>query len=453
MKAKKFVAYLILVIMAVALGASGGTVTALAATKETLVIYNWAEYICDDDSDGLYDIIPEFEAYYKSKYNVELDVIYNTFETNEEVVTKILLGDTTIDLVCPSEYSIQKLMEAGALVPIDIDSMDNYSNLDQEILDKIEEEFGSVSISDTETASMLDYIIPYTYGTLGILYNADVVTEADIAEGWGILWNEAENPDLTGKIYVKDSVRDTYVAAVMYAKEQGLLPAEYADLSASELINTTDEEMLELVEDLLVDQQQYLRGYEIDQGKDEMIQLKAYVCLSWSGDALYAIEDAANYGVNLDYYVPEIGGNMFYDGFVRTTSSANERASTEFLNFLCEPEIAMSNMLYIGYTSTLDPEVFLANEECLAMIEAMEYDIDEFFGDETRYPDIQDDSLGIMRDFGTANDAVVMMWENIKPSETIALWIILGTILGIIGLLIGAYALYSSGILAKRKYK
>ncbi len=430
MKIKKFVALIMLVMLSVLVGTAGGTITAFAAT-ETLVIYNWAEYICEDDEDGLIEVISAFEDYYKAKYGVTLKVEYNTFETNEEVVTKVLLGDSNIDLLCPSEYSIQKLMEAGALLKIDTSSIENYGNLDTEVLEKIEEEFGEVSIGDGTTASMLEYIIPYTIGTLGILYNADVVTEEDIATGWGILWNEANNPLLNSKIYVKDSVRDTYVAAVMYAKEQGLLPEEYASLSASELINTTDDTMLEIVEDVLIAQQSVLRGYEVDQGKDEMIQEKAYVCLSWSGDALYAIEDAENYGINLDYYTPEIGGNIFYDGFVRTTSSTNERASMEFLNFLCEPEVAMSNMLYIGYTSTLDKEVFLSSEACIAMVEEMGYDIDEFFENISRYPDIQDDTFGIMRDFGDNNDAVVMMWENIKPSETDTLIIILGVMVGI----------------------
>ncbi len=451
MKLRKFVALVMLVMICVLLGASGGTVTALAATEERLVIYNWAEYICDDDADGLINIIPAFEKFYKAKYGVNIKVEYNTFETNEEVVTKVLMGDTVIDLLCPSEYSIQRLMESGKLLKIDTNDIANYGNFDQEILDKIDQEFGNVSIGNGQTASMLEYIVPYTIGTLGILYNTEVVTEEDIANGWGILWNEANNPKLDGTIFVKDSVRDTYVAGVMYAKEQGLLPEKYMSLTASELINTTESEMLDIVEEVLIDQQKHLRGYEVDQGKDEMIQRKANVCLSWSGDALYAIEDAANYDVALDYYTPEIGGNIFYDGFVRTNTSANERASMEFMNFLCDPEVAMSNFLYIGYTSTIDKDVYLNNATCIQMVEDMGYDVEEYFSDTSRYPDVQDEDFGIMRDFGANNDAVVMMWENIKPSESGTLWIILGVMLGIFVLMAGGYMLVKT-FSGNRKY-
>lgn len=291
--------------------------------------------------------------------------------------------------------------------------------------------FGTFTTDGGETVDITDYFVPYMWGTLGILYNADVVTEADLAKGWGLLWNENGNEALNGKIFMKDSIRDSYCAAVMYLKEYNLLPDAHKNKSVQELINTNDDTMLAAVEELLVRQKDVLKGYEVDFGKQEMISEKGLVDLAWSGDALYAIEEAeaSSSAPALDYFVPEVGGNVWFDGWVIPKNAKNKEAANYFIAFLNEPEIAMSNMLEIGYTSAVDKSVFESSEAALALLEEAEYDAAEFFADERRYPEITE-SLGVMKDFGARNDVVVAMWERVVSSNTdlTTLWIIIGVV-------------------------
>ena len=382
---------------------------------ETLVIYNWGDYIDED-------IEEEFEEYYESVTGKKLDIVYSTFETNEIMLTTVEKGEEVIDLVCPSEYAIQKLMEGGYLQKLDYSKISTYQNVESDIYDKVNEVFTHINVPGVgEDERMADYFVPYMWGTLGILYNADVVTEADLAEGYGLLWNSALNPELEEKILMKDSIRDSYVAAVMRLKELDRLPAGYETLSVQELINTVDDTLLQAVEQVLLEQSDALKGYEVDFGKAQMTSNRAYVDLAWSGDALWAMED----GENLDYFVPEIGGNIWFDGWVMLKGAQNVKAAYMFIDYVCRPDIAMRNAMAIGYTSAIDKDVFMASEEALAILEENEYDAEEFFGDERRYPDIKSNAnLGVMKDFGERNASTIEMWERVKSSKQNNLWIL-----------------------------
>lgn len=382
---------------------------------ETLVIYNWGDYIDED-------IEEEFEEYYESVTGKKLDIVYSTFETNEIMLTTVEKGEEVIDLVCPSEYAIQKLMEGGYLQKLDYSKISTYQNVESDIYDKVNEVFTHINVPGVgEDERMADYFVPYMWGTLGILYNADVVTEADLAEGYGLLWNSALNPELEEKILMKDSIRDSYVAAVMRLKELDRLPAGYETLSVQELINTVDDTLLQAVEQILLEQSDALKGYEVDFGKAQMTSNRAYVDLAWSGDALWAMED----GENLDYFVPEIGGNIWFDGWVMLKDAQNVKAAYMFIDYVCRPDIAMRNAMAIGYTSAIDKDVFMASEEALAILEENEYDAEEFFGDERRYPDIKSNAnLGVMKDFGERNASTIEMWERVKSSKQNNLWIL-----------------------------
>ena len=382
---------------------------------EILVIYNWGDYIDED-------IEEEFEEYYESVTGKKLDIVYSTFETNEIMLTTVEKGEEVIDLVCPSEYAIQKLMEGGYLQKLDYSKISTYQNVESDIYDKVNEVFTHINVPGVgEDERMADYFVPYMWGTLGILYNADVVTEADLAEGYGLLWNSALNPELEEKILMKDSIRDSYVAAVMRLKELDRLPTGYETLSVQELINTVDDTLLQAVEQILLEQSDALKGYEVDFGKAQMTSNRAYVDLAWSGDALWAMED----GENLDYFVPEIGGNIWFDGWVMLKDAQNVKAAYMFIDYVCRPDIAMRNAMAIGYTSAVDKDVFMASEEALAILEENEYDAEEFFGDERRYPDIKSNAnLGVMKDFGERNASTIEMWERVKSSKQNNLWIL-----------------------------
>lgn len=392
---------------------------------EEITVYNWEDYIYSKT-----ELQNDFNEYYKVKTGKTVKVNYSTFDTNETMLTNIING-AVVDVIAPSEYAIEKLLQHDLLEKIDKTKVSTISNVNSAIYEAVREVFGTFTTDGGETVDITDYFVPYMWGTLGILYNADVVTEADLAKGWGLLWNENGNEALNGKIFMKDSIRDSYCAAVMYLKEYNLLPDAHKNKSVQELINTNDDTMLAAVEELLVRQKDVLKGYEVDFGKQEMISEKGLVDLAWSGDALYAIEEAeaSSSAPALDYFVPEVGGNVWFDGWVIPKNAKNKEAANYFIAFLNEPEIAMSNMLEIGYTSAVDKSVFESSEAALALLEEAEYDAAEFFADERRYPEITE-SLGVMKDFGARNDVVVAMWERVVSSNTdlTTLWIIIGVV-------------------------
>ncbi|NLZ25495.1 MAG: extracellular solute-binding protein [Clostridiales bacterium] len=457
MKSKIAKVILVLFVVCLFLGALYGcNDTEEKRSVNTLVIYNWEDYM--DTS------LPElFAEYYEAVTGQPLEIILSYFETNETMLSKMLKGDANVDLICPSEYAIERLMQYDLIQNISElkasilennrygVSFDNLDNIEPEVTDKIRTMFNEVG---PNKQNMGDYMIPYLWGTLGILYNADVVTEEDLEYGWGILWNECGNEALHGKILVKDSVRDTYCAAVLYMLEYGLLPEGYENYSTQELINCTDDVMLKAVEEVLTRQRDVIAGYEVDFGRDDMINEIVYVDLAWSGDALYAIEEGEKLGVNLDYFVPEIGANLWFDGWVIPKNAANSLAALMFIDFLCAPEIAILNTIEIGYTTAVSKELLMENENVLAVLEENEYDPEEFFGDEHRFP-VVSDKLGIMHDFGAKNDAVVAMWERAKAGNGVPMelvYVVIGAV-ALFLILIAAYFIYEKAKLKPKRFK
>ena len=442
---KKILPFCLVVLLVVGVLFSGIAGCSFAEEPdETLVIYNWGDYIDED-------IEEEFEEYYESVTGKKLDIVYSTFETNEIMLTTVEKGEEIIDLVCPSEYAIQKLMEGGHLQKIDSSKISTFANVDSAIYDKVAEVFTGINVPGIGASeSMVDYFVPYMWGTLGILYNADVVTEEDLATGYGVLWNASNNPELEGKILMKDSIRDSYVAAVMRLKELGRLPSGYENIPVQTLINTVDDTLMQAVEQILIEQSDALKGYEVDFGKAQMTSNRAYVDLAWSGDALWAMED----GENLDYFVPEIGGNIWFDGWALLKNAQNVKAAYMFIDYLCRPEIAIRNAMAIGYTSALDKTAMMASEDVLAIVEENEYDVEEYFNDELRYPDIASaTTLGVMKDFGERNSATIEMWERVKSSKQDNMWILWVSIavVGGVGIAFGVYYLLTHRANAYRR--
>lgn len=417
---KKFFSIILLcaVIAGLFLGINIDT-SASAATKR-LFIYNWGEYI--DLS-----VLEEFEDYYLSQTGDMLNITYTTFETNEEMLTKIMLEGAKVDLICPSEYAIERLVRNNMLKKIDKSSLSNMGNVDQRIYDKVDSIFDDIVI-DNKQELLSDYFVPYMWGTLGILYNTEVVKQKDLDAGWGILWNKGDNKKLDRKIFAKDSVRDTYVAAVLYLKEYKLLPEPYKSKSVQELINTIDDTLLRLVEDALVEQIPFLKGYEVDYGQADMMAKKAYVNLAWSGDALWAVEEGS---APLNYFVPEIGGNVWFDGWVIPKNAPNTDIAHMFIDFLCRPDIAIKNSMDIGYTNGLDKEILRTNTAVKNILEDNDYDIDEYFDNVLRYPDINDENLGVMKDFGKMHEDAMAMWERVKAKGN-RIWILVVSIVGVL---------------------
>ena len=515
---------------------AGGGITGGGA--DTLVIYNWEDYI----DIGLLD---EFAAYYRDVTGRSLSITYSTFDTNETMLTQVMRGETAVDVVCPSEYAIERLMRAGLLAnqtelvtefskeyP---DAFSNLDNVNKTVLGKIGETFGEMEIGD-DVYDMRDYMVPYMWGTLGLLYNTRVVSEEELEEyGWRMLWNESDNPELENMILMKDSVRDSYAAVVFYMEESGRLPdgisetygKPYTELSANELINCTDKALLDGAEKLLTEQRERISGYEVDFGKDDMINEIVYLDLAWSGDALWAVEeseyDEETDTYQLGYYVPE-KSNIWYDGWGILESSDSKLAAMMFIDYMCRPDSGARNIGYIGYTSAVDQEVmkydydaaqalldveylWYANEEECSVYDyngnmvfyyewvegegyyldlygndvdvtdendhltelALEtddegyyllpeglrdsYPLDEeyivcpdsislFYYDEGRYPEVTE-NLGVMQDYGAANEDVVNMWQRAKAGSGVpsSLWWCLLAIVLFVGIVLGAYFL------------
>ena len=484
------------------------TLTAFAACKvhgetDSLVIYNWEDYIFDKD-------LKHFKQYYQELTGKPIEITYVTFDTNETMLTRLTQGDSNVDVVCPSEYAIQKLWESDMLVPLNYFVEEEYTkgfsdrtksgyehnsdNIEPQIVEKVEEAFGE----------MIDYFVPYMYGTLGILYNKYAFMDMGIYDAaimnkanWGILFNDDGegnilSDELTGNILMKDSIRDSYAATVFYMLESGRLDGLknengvlYTDLTAGELINAVDDQLLAIVRDVLTEQKKQLFGYEVDFGKDDLLQGNAIVDLAWSGDALYAVEESWDDELGeegdyeLAYYVPHGTGNIWFDGWVvpKTYNPDHMEAIKIFINYLNRPEVAAQNLLEIGYTSAVSSEVLQESEQAMQILmEAYEYDFDneddwdtfvaEFFnrfdedidGTNWRYPFavneeiIEDiplrkiDEFGVMRDFGSKNKAVVTTWNYARSAGTTALPLLGWTVL-IVAVAVGALFLF---ILIKR---
>lgn len=390
--------------------------------EETLRIYNWEDYIDPE-------VLDDFKAYYFEKYGVELNIQYETFDTNETMYTKIEKAHEDYDLCCPSEYIIEKMVKNGLTIQLDENIVGEiYKN---NVPDYIREKFAAVT-GNTDTDI---YSVGYMWGTLGIIYNTDEVSLEDLEnEGWAILWNEK----YAGKIFMKDSIRDSYAVGNLYVYQQNYLSlkeqyekgeitlSQYSD-KVQELFNRTDDATIELIENALKTQKDTVDAmYDVDNDKNSMVNGTAYLDVAWSGDARWAIIEAqeANNSVNLDYYIPKEGTNVWFDGWVIPKYAKNLQAANEFIAYLLNPEVAIKIMDYIGYPSVASSEEIFEYGQEQAFNNDVERDVSYFFDNEnassavvtqTMYPDASLAFSGaVMKDFGDANENINNMWARVK---------------------------------------
>ncbi len=367
-----------------------------------LKIYNWADYIDED-------VLAEFPAWYKQQTGEEIRIIYQVFDINEIMLTKIERGHEDFDVVCPSEYIIERMLKKNLLLPIDRnfgktpDYLPNVSPYIQKELNKTSQP-GRVTT---------DYAVPYMWGTAGILYNKNFISKEE-AGSWHCLWNSKNK----GKILMKDSYRDAYGTAIIYAHAKQLADGT---VTVEQLMNDNSSKAIDLAEKYLKAMKPNISGWEADFGKEMMTKNKTWLNLTWSGDAVWAIDEAAAVGVDLDYEVPQEGSNIWYDGWVIPKYSRNVKAASYFINYLCQPGIAMRNMDAIGYVSAVaTPEILEAKTD--TTIEQFS-DLSYFFGpgadsiqiNPVQYPDkkvVQ--RCAMIRDFGDRTELVLEMWSRVK---------------------------------------
>lgn len=367
-----------------------------------LKIYNWADYIDEE-------VLAEFPAWYKQQTGEEIRIIYQVFDINEIMLTKIERGHEDFDVVCPSEYIIERMLKKNLLLPIDrhFGKTPNYlSNISA----YIQKELNKTSQPERTTT---DYAVPYMWGTAGILYNKNFINDAE-ASSWHCLWNTKNK----GKILMKDSYRDAYGTAIIYAHAQQLAQKT---VTVEQLMNDNSSEAIALAEQYLKAMKPNISGWEADFGKEMMTKNKTWLNLTWSGDAVWAIEEAAAVGVDLDYEVPQEGSNIWFDGWVIPKYARNVKAASYFINYLCQSEIAMRNMDAIGYVSAVaTPEILESKID--TTLERFS-DLSYFFGpeadsiqiDPVQYPDKKVvERCAMIRDFGDRTELVLEMWSRVK---------------------------------------
>ena len=323
---------------------------------EKLVVYNWGEYIDPE-------VLTMFEE------ETGIDIVYEEFETNEILYPKISSGAIAYDVLCPSDYMIQRMIENDLLSEINFDNIPNLKNIGKQYLEQSRQ-------FDPENK----YSVPYCWGTVGILYNKMMVDEP--VDSWSILWD----PKYKDNILMQDSVRDAFGVTLKY-------------LGYS--LNSIDLDELTEAKNLLIEQKPLVQAYVIDQVRDKMIGNEAALGVIYSGEAIYTQKE----NPNLEYVIPKEGSNIWIDSWVIPKNAEHKENAEKFINFLCRPDIALMNFEYITYSTP--------NEAARELIED-----ESIRNSEIAFPDLSKyDNLETFQYLGTEADQVYGdLWNKVKSS-------------------------------------
>jgi len=277
-------------------------------TGVTLNVYNWGEYIDDE----IVDVNRAFT------HLTGIEVNYKTFDSNEDMYALLSSGAADYDVVIPSDYTIGKMIEHDMLAPLNFDNIPNYKYIDDQYKDLL---------YDPENT----YSVPYTWGVVGIFYNTKYVDEADLEQGWELLWDEK----YSGRILMINNPRDAFGIT------QKMLGYS---------LNSTDEEELWTCYEKLKEQKPLVQAYVMDQVYDRMINNEAWIAPYYNGDACIIMDEEEG-NPDVDFFVPEEGTNFFVDAMCVLKNSKHKAEAEAYINFMCIPEVAYANAEYIGYSS------------------------------------------------------------------------------------------------------
>ena len=318
-------------------------------------VYNWGEYIDPETLDM-------FEK------ETGIQVIYDEFDTNETMYPKVEAGASNYDVVCPSDYMIQKMIDNDLLQELNWDNIPNAK--------------ANIGAQYYEQSKAFDpgnrYAVPYCWGTVGILYNKTMVDEP--VTSWSILWDEK----YADSILMQDSVRDLFMV--------GLKSLGYS-------MNSTDEKELNEAKDLLIQQKPLVQAYVIDQVRDKMIGNEAALGVIYSGEAIFTQRE----NPDLEYVIPKEGTNVWIDGWVIPKNAENVENAEKFIDFMCRGDIALLNFDYITYSTP--------NTAAQALIKD-----DDIRNSKIAFPDLsQYDGLETFSYLGDDADALYNdLWKEIK---------------------------------------
>lgn len=409
--------------------ADGSDGIASSGKTVSLNVYNWGEYISDEDDEecGLFDVNADFEAYYKEKYGVDVKVNYSTYATNEDMYAKLTNSAVSYDIVIPSDYMIQKMISNDMLLPLDFSKLTNYSN--------ISDSFKNMYY-DPENL----YSVPYTYGMVGIIYNSEFVKPEDTAsESWDLLWSEK----YSGKILQLNNPRDAFATA-MYKEGLNINSSDPSDW---------DKALAELKA-----QKPILQGYVNDEIFNKMKSASAWISAYYAGDYLTMAAD----NTDLRFYYPTEGTNYFVDAMCIPKTSKNYDIALEYINYMIGVEAATANALYIGYASpnqaVLDSDYYK---------EMLDYNYSIYDDEENCLVDAWEVLYGKTKDEANVNYPynpayedyysdenvdiqahVTSLWESLKTENSTELWIHITSAAIVIGVL--GFAIRSTYIRKKR---
>lgn len=399
----------------------------------TLKIYNWADYI--DES-----VLDEFKEWYKAETGEDVEIVYQLFDINEVMLAKIEKGHEDYDVACPSEYIIERMLRNDLLLPIDKDFGTTPNYIDRNLSPYIKDCFSKI---DGSGKNANDYAVGYMWGTTGFMYNTKFVEEEEVST-----WTALTNPRFKNRIFVKDAFRDVYSTLLTMLRQDDIKSGK---LTYEKLMYDSSDESIKLVEDYLKSAKDNVAGWEADFGKEEMTKGKAWINLTWSGDAAWAIEEAADVDVELKYVVPKEGSNVWFDGWVIPRYAKNVKAARYFINFLCRSDIALRNMDEIGYVSAIGTQEVLDEQNDPETYEEA-VDASYFFGEgadsvhlwQVQYPDASViKRCAMMHDSGPRTEQMLAMWSRVKGDNASPVTAI------VIFLAVVGFAVY--GINKKRK--
>lgn len=394
LNAIKYISFGFICFLCSSCGAAAVDTSVLKASNsgsQTLRILNMEDYIYINDPLNGYtapDLVVQFEDYIKQNYpeysNVK--VIYDTTDTNETLYNELQTGKSLYDLVCPSDYMIQKLITNDMLVKLDREKIPHYVTYCSKKIGTYLDDISAINSITNQECYLKDYSVGYMWGTLGILFNptyskinVDIDEISSDMQSWSVLWDKKYKKTIS----IKDSMRDTYAAALMYTFDDELtdLRKQYvsnqisqdqynADLT--EIFNRSDKDTIKEVSSSLAKLKKNIFGLEVDSGKEDIVTGKIGMNLAWSGDAVYSMDQAEDESLvsnpfELYYSIPNNGGNIWFDGWVMPKLNDGERSEAQyelahlFLDFISDPINAAQNVNYTGYTS------FIAGDDILEL--------------------------------------------------------------------------------------
>ncbi len=345
----------LLPLFSISLLLSAGCGSSAEGKNGEVIVYNWGEYLD-----------PETIRLFEDETGIK--VIYDEFETNEVMFPKVEAGASEYDVICPSDYMIQKLLENDLLAELNFDNIPNAkANIGKQYWEQSKE-------FDPENK----YSVPYCWGTVGILYNKTMVEEP--VDSWSILWDEKYKDN----ILMQDSVRDAFMV--------GLKLNGYS-------MNSTDAGELETAKNALIQQKPLVQAYVVDQVRDKMIGNEAAIGVIYSGEAIYTQRE----NPDLEYVIPKEGTNVWIDSWVIAKNAPNKENGEKFIDFMCRPDIALMNFEYITYSTP--------NDGARELIED-----DDIRNSSIAFPDLtQYQNLETFRYLGEEADQIYNeLWKEIK---------------------------------------